>query len=395
MSKKHIKFRVLDKDTLELAEDSNKGDIIKLSESENIQVDVECLTEKLNKAINDKIESETSKINSEWSKTLNEKTFELKKINRLEVEKEYSERLNNSLLKTNALESQLNVIKFDNENKLKIRELEIQKEWQQKIEKLRQDFEAQRHVWLSTNIKLYGEDLEKRIWEIWLDHEDSYAGASFIKDNQAGYGETKGDFIYRELSDAGEELLSVMIECKSETLNSVNKKKNEYHYEKLEKDRVRKNCKFSILVTELEPSTYISVLTNKNYPYMYVVRPDGFWAIIKTLHTMVKNSTELLSQIQQLKSNQTDILNCEVELKKFADSVQSSIDKTKSQHEKSIEFIDKAIEILTKVKESLLVADKHIDALDNKVYDVSLRKIFKSKNYNKLIETLNENDSES
>ena len=73
----------------------------------------------------------------------------------------------------------------------------------------------------------------------------------FEKDNDASSG-SKGDFIYRENDQNGNEILSIMFEMKNEGDETATKKKNEDFFKELDKDRNEKKCEYAILVSMLE-----------------------------------------------------------------------------------------------------------------------------------------------
>ena len=65
-------------------------------------------------------------------------------------------------------------------------------------------------------------------------------------------GGTKGDFIYRETTPDGIEVLSIMFEMKNQDEDTKTKHKNEDFFKKLDSDRNKKKCEFAILVSTLE-----------------------------------------------------------------------------------------------------------------------------------------------
>ncbi|MEG2212032.1 MAG: DUF2130 domain-containing protein, partial [Raoultibacter sp.] len=75
--------------------------------------------------------------------------------------------------------------------------------------------------------KMVGETLEQHC-EIEFNklRATGFQHAYFEKDNDAGSG-SKGDYIYRETDDAGNEIISIMFEMKNELDETATKKKNE------------------------------------------------------------------------------------------------------------------------------------------------------------------------
>ncbi len=93
---------------------------------------------------------------------------------------------------------------------------------------------------LRASTKMLGESLEQHC-EVSFNQlrHMGFRNAYFEKDNDAHTG-TKGDYIYREMSDDGYELISIMFEMKNEADATATKKKNEYFLQKLDKDRREK-----------------------------------------------------------------------------------------------------------------------------------------------------------
>ena len=142
--------------------------------------------------------------------------------------------------------------------------------------------------------KMIGESLEQHC-EIQFNQlrMTAFPRAEFGKDNDAKTG-SKGDYIYREYDDFGNEILSIMFEMKNENDETATKKKNEHFFKELDKDRREKNCEYAILVSLLEADNelYNNGIVDVSYVYekMYVVRPQFFIPIITLLRNAALNS---------------------------------------------------------------------------------------------------------
>ena len=100
--------------------------------------------------------------------------------------------------------------------------------------------------------KLVGETLEQHCQiEFNKLRATAFKNAYFEKDNDAKTG-SKGDFIYREFSDDGIEIVSIMFEMKNENETTATKHKNEDFLKELDKDRKEKGCEYAVLVSRLE-----------------------------------------------------------------------------------------------------------------------------------------------
>ena len=88
--------------------------------------------------------------------------------------------------------------------------------------------------------KMIGESLEKHC-EIEFEklRSTGFQKAYFEKDNNTRMG-SKGDYIYKEIDELGNEIISIMFEMKNENDETATKKKNEDFLKELDKDRTEK-----------------------------------------------------------------------------------------------------------------------------------------------------------
>ena len=95
---------------------------------------------------------------------------------------------------------------------------------------------------LKLSTKMLGESLEQHC-EIEFNklRATAFQNVYFEKDNDSKGG-SKGDYIYRETDESGNEIISIMFEMKNENDETATKKKNEDFFAKLDKDRKDKNC---------------------------------------------------------------------------------------------------------------------------------------------------------
>ena len=105
---------------------------------------------------------------------------------------------------------------------------------------------------LKLSTKMIGQSLEQHC-EVEFNRLRStgFQNAYFEKDNDSRSG-SKGDYIYRENDDAGNEIISIMFEMKNEGDETSTKKKNEDFLRELDKDRAEKKCEYAVLVSLLE-----------------------------------------------------------------------------------------------------------------------------------------------
>ena len=282
------------------------------------------------------------------------------------VEKE-RDALKNSLAQTQ-LEKQLS------ENSLKDKYETQIKDRDDAIERLR-DMKAR----LST--KMVGETLEQHCeTEFNRIRATAFPRAYFEKDNDARSG-SKGDYIFRDLDEAGTEIVSIMFEMKNENDETASKKKNEDFLKELDKDRNEKNCEYAVLVSLLEPDSelYNSGIVDVSHRFqkMYVVRPQFFIPIITLLRNAAQNSLKFKTELAQVKAQSVDITNFETELESFKTGFAKNYDLASRKFKTAIEEIDKTIDHLQKTKDALLGSENNLRLANNKADDLTVKKLTK------------------
>ena len=122
---------------------------------------------------------------------------------------------------------------------------------------------------LKLSTKMLGETLEQHCeTEFNKLRATAFQKAYFEKDNDSKYG-SKGDFIYRETDEAGNEIISIMFEMKNEGDETATKKRNEDFLKELDKDRNEKKCEYAVLVSLLETEIefYNSSIVDVSHKY--------------------------------------------------------------------------------------------------------------------------------
>ena len=230
-----------------------------------------------------------------------------------------------------------------------------------------------------TSVKLLGESLEQHcLMSFNQVRMNSYPRATFVKDNDVVEG-TKGDFVFRDFTEDGAELISIMFEMKNESDVSTTKHKNEDFYKKLDEDRKKKNCEYAVLVSMLEPDNdYFNtgiVDVSYEYPKMFVIRPQFFIPFIGLLYNAAKTNANEKNELLKIRNQNLDISNFEEKLYEFQDKFGKNYLSAKANFEKAIEEIDKTINHLNKVKEGLLTADNQLRLANDKAQDLTIRKL--------------------
>ena len=201
--------------------------------------------------------------------------------------------------------------------------------------------------------------------------------AYFEKDHDAAEG-SKGDFIFRDFDDEFE-YVSIMFEMKNESDTTNSKHKNEDFLKKLDEDRRKKGCEYAVLVSLLEPESelYNTGIVDMSHRYekMYVIRPQFFIPIITLLVQAAKKSLEYKRQLVIAQSKEVDVTNFENKLNEFRDKFGKNVKNAHDRFLNAINSIDKTIAELQKVKENLLKSDDHLRLANDKVEDLTIRKL--------------------
>ena len=198
------------------------------------------------------------------------------------------------------------------------------------------------------------------------------------KDNDASSG-SKGDYIFRETDQAGNEVISIMFEMKNEGDETATKKKNEDFLKELDKDRLQKNCEYAVLVSLLEADSELYntgiVDMSHRYPKMYVIRPQFFIQIITLLKNAAMNSMQYKSELALVKAQNIDVTNFENQLNDFRDSFGRNYRLASEKFKTAIESIDKSITQLQKTKENLLRSEDNLRIANNKADELTVKKL--------------------
>lgn len=243
------------------------------------------------------------------------------------------------------------------------------------IERLR-DMKAR----LST--KMVGETLEQHCeTEFNRIRATAFQRAYFEKDNDASSG-SKGDYIFRDQDESGNEIVSIMFEMKNEADTTATKKKNEDFLKELDKDRHEKKCEYAILISLLEPDSELYntgiVDVSHRFPKMYVVRPQFFIPIITLLRNAALNSLAFKAELAQVKAENIDVTTFESDLDIFKDAFAKNFDLASRRFQTAIQEIDKSIDHLQKTKDALLGSERNLRLANDKAQDVSVKKLTKS-----------------
>lgn len=200
----------------------------------------------------------------------------------------------------------------------------------------------------------------------------------FEKDNDARTG-SKGDFIYRETDDEGNEIISIMFEMKNEAEETATKKRNEDFFKELDKDRTQKKCEYAILVSTLEADNelYNNGIVDVSYRYekMYVIRPQFFIPIITLLRNAAMNALMYKQQLAMERKQNIDITNFEESINEFKTGFARNYDIASRRFKDAIDSIDKSILQLQKTKDALVSSENNLRLANNKAEELTIKKL--------------------
>ena len=232
---------------------------------------------------------------------------------------------------------------------------------------------------LKLSTKMIGETLEQHCeTEFNKLRATAFQNVYFEKDNDSKSG-SKGDYIYRENDEAGNEIISIMFEMKNESDETATKKRNADFFRELDKDRTEKKCEYAVLVTLLEAENELYnagiVDVSHKYPKMYVVRPQFFIPIITLLRNASINSLKYKAELALMRAQNIDVTNFEGQLNDFRKSFGRNFRLASEKFKIAIDSIDKSIDQLQKTKENLLRSEDNLRLANNKADDLTIKKL--------------------
>lgn len=264
---------------------------------------------------------------------------------------------------------------------LEIRVNSIRREYDVIIKNKDEQIEQYRDFKARQSTKMIGESLEVHCSnEFNKVRPIGFPTAYFEKDNDARSG-SKGDFIFRDFDDEGNEYISIMFEMKNEADATEKKHKNEDFFKELDKDRREKNCEYAVLVTLLEADNdYYNqgiVDVSHRYSKMYVIRPQFFIPLISLLRNAARNSLEYRKQLAEMKNQNIDIENFEAGIDEFKRLWGMHYTNAKNRFDEAIAEIDKTMQHLQKVRDALVTSGNHLGKANTQAADLTIKRLTK------------------
>lgn len=227
--------------------------------------------------------------------------------------------------------------------------------------------------------KMVGESLEQHCeTEFNKIRAAAFPRAYFEKDNDASEG-SKGDFIFRECDEDGNEIVSIMFEMKNESDDSSHRHKNEDFFKKLDADRRKKGCEYAVLVTLLEPESelYNQGIVDVSYRFekMYAIRPQFFLPMISILRNAALNSMAYKAELAVVRNQNIDITKFEEQMETFKSGFARNYDLASRKFQTAIDEIDKTILHLQKTKDALVSSENNLRLANNKAQDLTIKRL--------------------
>ena len=319
------------------------------------------------------------------------------------LERKHQEEMNKKDLELAELKKQLEVqeskSELDKQKELSLKdkqidslnsELEIKsKEFSLKENSLKESYEAKlkdkdeqiayyKDFKAKQSTKMIGESLEVHCSTEFNRLRPLFLNATFEKDNDAKSG-SKGDFIFRDYDDQGNEIVSIMFEMENEADETATKHKNEDFFKELDKDRKEKKCEYAVLVSllEIDNDYYNDGIVDVSHLYdkMYVIRPQFFIPLITLIRNLARKSLDYRQELELIKNQNIDISHFEENMNAFKEGFGRNYRIASEKFKKAIEEIDKTIDHLQKTKDALLSSENNLRLANNKAEDLTIKKL--------------------
>ena len=400
----------------------NCGEVFTVNESQYAELLSQVRTAEFDKELHDRMKQELAlaeqKAMNEQQSKLAQKDQEIaqlqsqiqnfnteKELAKKEVEQTSHQALLAKDKEVQALENQLATLRLEHENQLQkalssieserkelqhqllLQEKEnelnlasVEREYKTELRLANEQVELYKNFKAQQSTKEIGESLE-RYAESEFNKVRSFAfpNAYFEKDNKVSARGSKGDFIFRDFDENGLEFISIMFEMKNEADGTKSKHKNADFYKELDKDRREKNCEYAVLVSMLEADddSFNTGIVDVSHVYekMYVVRPQYFIQLIGLLRNAALNSLKYKQELALIREQNIDITHFEEDLDAFKVAFAKNYNLASDHFSKAIDQIDNTIKSMEKVRDLLMKSKKQLHFANNKLDDVSVKKL--------------------
>ena len=355
--------------------------IVKQIRNHEFEEEIQRREKEFTKEKNNELEKLENKLNFKNTIELSNKD---KEIEKLKSQIKQSDTENKLALKDAIQEKEIEISNLKkqielNEKEYQIKEQNLKESHEKEIKTKDQEIELYKDMKLKLSTKMIGESLEQHCQNQYNEFlRPVLKNAYFEKDNDAKSG-SKGDFIFRDFDDDGNEIVSIMFEMKNEADKTATKHKNEDFFKELDKDRRQKNCEYAVLVSllEIDNDYYNDGIIDVSHLYekMYVIRPQFFIPLITLIRNLASKSLEYRKELENIKTQNIDITNFEEKMNTFKEAFGKNYRLASEKFQKAIDEIDKTIDHLQKTKEALLSSENNLRLANNKAEDLTIKKL--------------------
>lgn len=269
------------------------------------------------------------------------------------------------------------------DNEKKTLELSLKDKYESALKFKDDEIDRLKDMKMRLSTKMIGETLEQHCeTEFNKLRPTAFQNAYFAKDNAVSKTSgSKGDYIYRETDERGNEIISIMFEMKNENETTATKHKNEHFFKELDKDRREKNCEYAVLVSMLEADSelyndgIVDVSFQSGFEKMYVIRPQFFIPIITLLRNAALNSLQYRAELAQIREQNVDVTDFEDRIAKWKDSFGINSDRATKNFNKAIKEIEVSIDKLEKTRDALIQTVKNFETANKKLDDLTIKKL--------------------
>lgn len=307
---------------------------------------------------------------AELEREITQKQNELK-VKVMEAENSGKELVSSKDKEIIELRAELKNQKLASEN----RESQLREQHKLQLQDKESEIERLKDFKLRLSTKMVGETLELHCQNL-FDQARSFGqfpNAEFGKDNTVVDG-TKGDYIFRDFIDS-REYVSIMFEMKNEVETTQAKHRNEDFFDKLDKDRRKKDCEYAVLVSMLEQGNELYesgiVDVSYRYPKMLVIRPQFFLPVLRLITEAARKGfmerKTLVEELEKARSDSYDFSRFQEKLERFRTSFSNNITAAHKKFVAATDGIDKAIEALEKQIKSLRAIKANFEASEQRL----------------------------
>lgn len=384
----------------QISEETHES-IVKQIRDQEFKRELERTEEQYTKDLKNSLKIQEAEFGKKLSDELNKKSKEIAELKHQielkDTEKELA--IKNTLLESEKEIDRLNGEIKLNRNEFLLKEQSLKETYEEKIHSKDEQIAYYKDFKAKQSTKMIGESLEQHCSNEFNKLRPLFKNSYFDKDNDVKTG-SKGDFIFRDFSDDGIEIVSIMFEMKNEADETATKHKNEDFFKELDKDRKEKVCEYAVLVSllEIDNEYYNNGIVDVSHKYdkMYVIRPQFFIPIITLIRSMSLKSLEYKKELQVIKNQNIDISHFEENMNAFKEGFSRNYRLASEKFKKAIEEIDKTIDHLQKTKEALLSSENNLRLANNKADDLTIKKLTSnSETMARLFEELKEQNDES